>query len=150
MKLAHVPIAAPCRRLTDVIAGHVQVAFADPAASVQLIRDGKLRALGVTSLVRIAFSAGDCRRSPSPVSKATKARRGTSSWRRRRRRAPVVNRLHTELKAVLAAPDLKKQINTLGLIPVETPPVDELRAFVKQQIAFEGKIVRDIGIAVSE
>ena len=62
----------------------------------------------------------------------------------------IVNRLHTELKTILMASDLKKQISTLGLIPMDTPSIDELRAFVKQQIAFEGKIVRDIGIAASE
>jgi tripartite-type tricarboxylate transporter receptor subunit TctC len=149
VKIAHIPYRGTVPALTDVIAGHVQLAFADPAASVQLIRDGKIRALGVTSLVRIASL-------PELPPLAESGLKGfeSTSWHiivaPSKTSSAIVNRLHAELKAILAAPDLKSQINTLGLIPMDTPPIDELRAFVKQQIAFEGKIVRDIGIAASE
>ena len=38
--------------IIDVAAGHVQLAFAEAAATQQLIRDGRLRALAVSSAAR--------------------------------------------------------------------------------------------------
>ena len=149
VKITHVPYRGTVPALTDVIAGHVQVAFADPAASVQLIRDGKVRALAVTSVMRIASLP-----EIPPLAETGLKGYESGSWHiivaPSKTPSAIVNRLHTELKTILMAPDLKKQISTLGLIPMDTPSIDELRAFVKQQIAFEGKIVRDIGIAASE
>src|SRR4029077_11195123 len=39
----------PSPALSDIIAGHVQMIFADPGSAVPLVRDGKVRALGVSS-----------------------------------------------------------------------------------------------------
>ena len=39
--------------MNDVVAGHVHMVFADPAGAPPLIKDGKLRALAVSSLTRI-------------------------------------------------------------------------------------------------
>ncbi len=45
--------------------------------------------------------------------------------------APIVQRINAELRAVLALPDIQKQLNDRGQIPVVSPPPQELEAFVK-------------------
>ena len=50
---AHVPYRNSPQSIADVAAGHVAMAFAEAGASLPLIRDGKLRALAVTSSARL-------------------------------------------------------------------------------------------------
>ena len=61
--------------------------------------------------------------------------------------APIVQRLHTELKAVLAMPEVKAQLTKLSLVPMDTPSVAEMQSFVKSEIARWGKVVEAAGIA---
>ena len=53
---AHVPYRNSPQSIADVAAGHVAMAFAEAGASLPLIRDGKLRALAVTSSARLPVS----------------------------------------------------------------------------------------------
>jgi tripartite-type tricarboxylate transporter receptor subunit TctC len=50
--LVHVPYRGGAPALTDLIGGHIQVAFIDMAASIEFIRAGKVRALAVTTAMR--------------------------------------------------------------------------------------------------
>jgi tripartite-type tricarboxylate transporter receptor subunit TctC len=52
--LVHVPYKGAAPALQDVIAGHVQMMFATASSVVAHIREGKVRALGVTTLKRTA------------------------------------------------------------------------------------------------
>ncbi len=52
LNLAHVPYRGGAPALTDLISGQVQVMFLSPAASIEYIRSGRLRALAVTSATR--------------------------------------------------------------------------------------------------
>ena len=54
LDLAHVPYRNSPQSIADVAAGHVAMAFAEAGASLPLIRDGKLRALAVTSSTRLS------------------------------------------------------------------------------------------------
>jgi tripartite-type tricarboxylate transporter receptor subunit TctC len=58
--------------------------------------------------------------------------------------------VHAELRAVTTAPDIRQQMITMGLIPLETPSVDELQRFVASEISSWGKVVRQVGIAGTE
>jgi hypothetical protein len=51
--------------------------------------------------------------------------------------------------AIMATPDMKAQIEKLSLIPMETRPVLELRAFVKSEIVRWGDLVTKAGIAAA-
>src|SRR4029077_974788 len=48
-ELVHVPYKGGAPAVADLIAGHVQVIFAPISESIQQIKSGKLRALGVTT-----------------------------------------------------------------------------------------------------
>ena len=42
--------------------------------------------------------------------------------------APIVARINAELRAVLALPNIRQQLNDRGQIPVVSPPPQELEA----------------------
>ena len=52
VNMVHVPYRGNAPALTDLIAGQVQMMFADTPSSIEHIRAGKLRALAVTTIVR--------------------------------------------------------------------------------------------------
>lgn len=54
IKLTHVPYRGSAPQFADLLAGHIDVAFATMASSASLIRDGRVRALAVTSADRSA------------------------------------------------------------------------------------------------
>ena len=53
LDLTHVPYKNSPQSIMDIAAGHVHFAFAESGASLPLIRDGKLRALAVSSAQRL-------------------------------------------------------------------------------------------------
>ncbi len=134
--------------LNDVLANVVPVGFADAGVARSLLTTKKIRALGVTSSVRV----------PALPNVPTIAESGLPnfdvvSWHMLLAPAgtpkPVVERLRDELKVVLAQPDTRNRMQALGLLPVAdpTPPVPVLRAFVASEIARWGKVVRQVGLA---
>src|SRR5262249_15657286 len=54
IKMTHVPYKGSAPAMTDLVAGTIQVLFVDIGPSIQLIRAGKARALGITSAQRMA------------------------------------------------------------------------------------------------
>src|SRR5262249_25114325 len=52
--IVHVPYKGGGPALTDVVAGQIQMTFDTVGTSVQFIRDGRLKALAISNLTRIA------------------------------------------------------------------------------------------------
>jgi tripartite-type tricarboxylate transporter receptor subunit TctC len=148
IEMTHVPYKGSPPALNDVIAGHVQLTFTDPAISPPLIKDAKVRALGVSSLTRV-----DVLPDVPPIAQTLPGFEAVS-WHLVAAPADtpkaVVDRLHAELAAVLALPEVRRQMINIGLIPVDTPSVTELRRFVSDEIVRWGKLVEQAGIAGSE
>jgi tripartite-type tricarboxylate transporter receptor subunit TctC len=64
---------------------------------------------------------------------------------------PIVDKLHVDLRAVLVEADVREEfILRQGLIPVASPPPDELRNFVRAEIVRLGDIVAKAGLAGSQ
>ena len=54
INITHIPYKGSGPALTDLLGGHVQIYFSSLPPAIGLVKDGKLRALGVTSLKRSA------------------------------------------------------------------------------------------------
>src|SRR6516162_4653202 len=52
IEMTHVPYKGSAPALTDVVAGHVPLLFSDPVPALPLIREGKVRVLGVSTKTR--------------------------------------------------------------------------------------------------
>jgi tripartite-type tricarboxylate transporter receptor subunit TctC len=61
---------------------------------------------------------------------------------------PIVDKLHAELKAIMALPETREQIEKIGLVPVETGLPEDLQRFVTSEIARWGKVVEKSGASV--
>jgi tripartite-type tricarboxylate transporter receptor subunit TctC len=135
--------------MNDVVAGHVPLIFSDLAPAIALLRDGKVRALGISSAVRFAALPEIPPLAESGVPGfdavswlALVAPAGTP--------AAIVDRLHAEVKAIMAMPEVQRQFIDLGNIPLASPPPQELQRYVASEIVRWGRIVQQAGLAGSE
>jgi tripartite-type tricarboxylate transporter receptor subunit TctC len=135
--------------LNDVMAGHVSLMFADMGTVVAQIAGGKVRALGVTSTVRV----------PAAPEIPTIAESGVSGFDAvgwtiicvpSATPKPIVDRLHAELKAVAAMPDVQALIVRLGTIPVASPAPNDVQKFLASEIDRWGDIIERAGVARSQ
>ena len=148
IQITHVPYKGSLPALNDVVAGHIDLMFCDIPPASGMIQTGRVRALGVSTKTRISGFAD------IPPVGDTVPGFDVAGWflvvAPARTPAAVVAKLHDQMRSALAAPEVKQQIAKLALVPLETPSVDELKAFVKSEIARWGKVVEAAGIAGSE
>jgi tripartite-type tricarboxylate transporter receptor subunit TctC len=146
LKLTHVPYRNSPQSITDIAAGHVQAGFAEAGASLPLIRDGKLRALAASSSTRLPTLP-----EVPPFGEAAGAPDFEAvSWHILFAPAAtpkeIVDRLHQEMRRIMAAPDMQKRAADIGLLPLESPSVDGIRAYVKSEHDKWGSLVRKLGL----
>src|SRR5579863_3724169 len=147
--MAHIDIAAvPYRGTTalmpDLLAGRITMSFANISNVVPLARQGKLRALAITSI----------KRSPLVPELPTMAETGYPGFEA----VPwfglvapagtpkdVLDRLHDEAVKTLAMPDVRKKFDELGIEPVGNSR-NEFAAVIKKEIPEWAKVIKDAGI----
>ncbi len=64
--------------------------------------------------------------------------------------SPIVQKLHDELTAILALPEVRERIVKISMLPMDSRSVNELQGFVKSEIARWGGVVRQAGVEGSE
>jgi tripartite-type tricarboxylate transporter receptor subunit TctC len=146
LDITHVPYKNTPQSITDIAAGHVNLGFAEAGASLPLIRDGKLRALAVSANSRIP-SLPDV----PPFSEAASAPDFEAvSWHMLFAPAgtpqPIVDRLHTEMKKIMADPEMIKLTEKIGLIPVQSPDIKGIEAYLAAEREKWGGLVKQIGL----
>ena len=146
--MVHVPYKGGPPALNDVMAGNIQLFFADTGMAPQLIESGKIRALGVSSKTRVGVLPD-----VPPIADALPGFEAVS-WHlvvaQTGTPRKIVDRLHDEFKTVIKSPEIWQQMISMGLIPIDTPSVEELQNFVKSEIVRWGKLVQQVGIAGTE
>jgi len=150
LDLAHVPYRNSPQSIADVAAGHVQMAIGEAGASLPLIKDGRLRALAVTSLTRFASIP----EVPTLAEATGAADLEAVSWHvliaRSGAPAPIADKLHNEMKRIMATPDVKQKIEAIGLIPHQTPSIEGMQRYIKAETEKWGALVRNLGLEGSE
>src|SRR6266850_807171 len=135
LDMVHIPYKGALPAISDVAGGHVTMMFTPIPNALPLIAAGKVRAIGLATSERVealpdvpplaevgvpGFEAGGWFMMVAPAATPK----------------PVVDRLHAELRALAAEPDMRQEFIRQGLIPVATPSPDELKLFVRDQIAY--------------
>ncbi len=145
VKMTHVPYKGTVPALNDVIAGHIQVLFADAPPALPQVKGGKVRALAVTTGKRIPAAPeipplGDTLKGfDSAPWQMLMAPAGTP--------APVVDRLHKEIVAYIASAEGQKKLLDMGLVPGAPTPPAELAKFVGKEVVAWGDLVKKAGAA---
>jgi tripartite-type tricarboxylate transporter receptor subunit TctC len=144
IKLQHVPYRAASQATTDLIGKRIDFQMDTPTALLELIRDGKLRALGTTGTSRF-FALPNV----PTIAEAGVPGYTVTSWLGLAAPpgvpANIVKRLNTEVTAVLAEPATIEKLKVLGS---ETKPAspDGFKARVVSDIAKWTKVVGDSNI----
>ncbi len=142
--IRHIPYRAVVAAMPDLLSGRVIMAFSPIATGLPVVREGRLRALAVTSL----------RRSAAATEVPTVAESGypgfeCSNWfglvGPAGMPAAIVNRLHAETVKALAAPDLRTKLMHLGVDSVGGSG-SELAAMINAEIPRWAKLIRELGI----
>ncbi len=150
LDLTHVPYRNSPQSIADVAAGHVALAFAEAGASLPLINAGKLRALAVSSATRIPTAP-----EVPPFAEAANAPDFEAvSWHVLLAPAgtpkEAVDRLHAEMKRIMAVPEIRQRIASTGLLPVDSGSVDDMRAYIRAEGEKWGSLVRKLGLEGSQ
>ena len=144
--MTHIPYKGNAPALNDVVAGHVSMMFVDASASVQLARDGKLRALGVTTVQRAPMAPEF-----PPLAEVGLPGFDAAVWHMIVAPAatpkPILNKLNAELGAILKEPTTAQEMIRRGFVPVVGGSPEVLAAFVKSEIDRWGKVVQQAGAA---
>lgn len=144
VSILHVPYKGTAPALTDVVSGHIDMMFADLALIRPHAAVGKLRAVGVTSLKRVASS-------PDIQTIAESGLPGydVSPWfgvvAPEGVPKPVVNRLNGAIAGSLKSPDVIQRLGALGYEPIGGTP-EQFAATIKSDIGKYAKIVKTAGI----
>lgn len=139
----HIPYKGGPPALTDLVGGRVQMMFETTVATLPFVKQGRIRALAVSSPSRVAAA-------PDLPTIAELGYPGFSGVPWIAIMAPagtppaIVARLNTEMNKALQSKDLKDNFAAQGVEPmVMTPP--ELGAYVKSEIVKWTKAVKDSG-----
>jgi tripartite-type tricarboxylate transporter receptor subunit TctC len=143
--LTHIPYKGTGPALTDLLGGHVQIYFSSLPPAIGLVKQGKLRALGVTSL----------KRSASFPDVPTAAEQGLPGFEAVLHYGivapagtprPVVDRLNGALRAALDDPKVRDHLATEGAEPLPTSP-EEYAADIDREETKWSALVKKSGAA---
>src|SRR5882672_4270834 len=144
VEIAPVPYRGTTALMPDLLANRITMSFANIVNVVPLAREGKLRALAITSIKRSALAPDlpTMAESGFPSFEAVPwfgllAPTGTPK--------DVLDKLHRETVKALAMPEVRKKFDELGLEPVGNTPV-EFAAIIKKETPEWAKVIKDAGI----
>ncbi|PZP95536.1 MAG: ABC transporter substrate-binding protein [Variovorax paradoxus] len=143
VKMQHVPYKGRAQAIPDLLGGRIAMIFDNMPSALPLVKSGELKALGVTS----------AQRSPAAPDIPTIAEAGlpgfeATSWFALLGPAGMQRdiqlRINQEVARVLALPDVKEKLATLGLDPNPGTP-DALMALMQSETAKWAKVVKASG-----
>jgi tripartite-type tricarboxylate transporter receptor subunit TctC len=149
IKMIHVPYRGTAPALNDLMAGYIQMMFADYGPAAAFISSGKLRALAVTTKKPFAMLP-----EVPPLADAGVPGFDAAAWQGviapSQTPPAIVAKLNDELNAAVAMTDVRARMRDIGMLPVGTGSPEELAQFFQSEIVRWGKVVQDAGIARSE
>ena len=145
--MVHVPYRGAGQALPDVVAGNAHLMFDSMASSAGLVREGRLRALAVTTPARVAaFPDLPTIAEAGPLPGYAIAS-WYAVWAPARTPEGIVARLQGAIAAALRAPEVAERLATLGAVPVGDTP-EECARFVRAESELYGNLIREARITV--
>ena len=144
INLVHVPYKGGGEAQTSVISGETSIYFASLGTVLPYIRQGRLRALAVTSPKRVAMMP-----EYPTVAESGYPDYQAGNWHGvlvpARTPEALVNTLHKTIVAGLELPDVSKRLSDLAYIPVGDQP-EAFGRFLQGEVTALGKVVKQLGL----
>jgi tripartite-type tricarboxylate transporter receptor subunit TctC len=143
VKMQHIPYKGRAAAIPDLLGGRLTMIFDNMPSALPLVKSGELRAIAVTS----------AQRSPAAPQIPTLAESGlpgfeATSWFALFAPAnlprDVQMKINAETARVLALPDVKEKLATLGLEPSPGTP-EQLATLVQTEMVKWAKVVKESG-----
>ena len=147
VKFTHVPYKGSGPAIQDVIGGQVDMMFDTTVVAGPHIQSGKLRAIAVTSAKRLGSM-------PDVPTVAESGIQGLKdfevvSWQAifvpAGTPAPVVDRLHKEIRAILAEPEMQERLKSLGMEPADMTTA-QIADFQKAEVQKWAQVIKAANI----
>ena len=147
VKFTHVPYKGSGPAIQDVIGGQVDMMFDTTVVAGPHIQSGKLRAIAVTSAKRLASL-------PDVPTIAESGIQGLAdfqvvSWQAifvpAGTPAPVIDRLHTEIRKILAQPEMQDRLKSFGMEPADMTTT-QIAAFQQAEVEKWAQVIKAAGI----
>ena len=142
--VVHVPYKGIPEALNDTITNRVQFFLVPIASSVNLVKDGKLRALGVTSAKRVAIQPD-----VPTIAEAGLSGFVWDSWggiiAPAKTPRAIIARLNREIGRALGLSDVQERMRVLGAEPAPSTPEAFDKLIAKEVVAI-GAVARKAGI----
>jgi tripartite-type tricarboxylate transporter receptor subunit TctC len=142
----HVPYRNTGQIVNDVVGGHLATSMSETGAALMLIREGKLKAMGITSLTRhpqlpdvppLAEAAG--RPGFEAVAWHTLVAPAATP-------KPVVDRLTEEMRRITTDEAFRSRVSATGLMPRQPMSTDEMQAYIRAERERWGGLVKRLGL----
>jgi tripartite-type tricarboxylate transporter receptor subunit TctC len=142
--VVHIPYKGVPEALTDTVSGRVQFFMSPLASAINLVRDGKLRALGVSSAKRVRAYAD-----VPTIAEAGLAGFEWDSWggllTSSKTPRAIVNKLNREVSRALNLSDVQQRLTSLGAEPMPGTP-EQFDKLVAAQLTITANLARKAGI----
>jgi tripartite-type tricarboxylate transporter receptor subunit TctC len=145
--IQHVPYRGAGTVITDLLGGRITMYFGAIAPLIPLVRDGKLRALAVTSagrfpaapelptMIELGYPGFE-----SVLSMGLMAPTGTPP--------AIIAKIHQDAVKALAPPEVRQRLKDIGMEVIGGSPA-EFAAAIKAETPQWAKVIKDAGLAAS-
>ena len=143
VKMQHIPYKGRAQAIPDLLGGRITMIFDNMPSALPLVKAGEIRAIAVTSAQRSAAAPNipTIAESGLPQFEATSwfALLGPAGMPRE-----VQLRINAETAKVLALPDVKEKLATLGLDPAPASP-EALASLIQAESLKWARVVKESG-----
>jgi tripartite-type tricarboxylate transporter receptor subunit TctC len=144
VNIVHVPYKGTVQAVADLVAGQVQLVFADMVPAMPHIKSGRLKPLAVT----IAQRSPALPEVPTMIEAGVPGYNATIWWAVALPKGAepfLIQKLNLELGRIIALPDLQERYASLGMTPAHSTP-REVTELIRSDTQKFGPILRAAGV----
>ena len=140
----HVPYKGATPALTDVMGGHIEGFVGDLASVITLVKEGKLRAMAVTSRTRVDYLP-DAATAAEQGFPSLHAENWLGVLAAAKTPPAVLDRLHAALVSIAATPQVREGMLKLGYAVTTSASPAAYQQFLREEHEKWGKIAKESG-----
>jgi len=144
LDMVHVPYKGEAQAVVDISSGRVQMMWATPAVTALMMRDNKTRPVAVLLPSRSALMPD-----VPTIAEAGQPLVDISPWGAMvvpaKTPREIIDRLNRELNTIMLRPDMREQMDKLGL-PMKGSTPEECGTFLKDQLAAWNRAARQANL----